>query len=252
LSPWATLSPDRSWVAAVDTQEDGTSHLYEWNAATGAQRARPLQFPVNVQIQGIYNAVFSPDGSLIATNAQADKILVAASSTLKVKKEIPTSGDIVTWVAFSPDGRYLAAALSSGTIRLWRTTDWRQVGSVLALPQSALSVAFDAAGRLLATTSQLGTTTLWTVPGLQAVGSGLPSRNDTADSLGAASSFAGSSFLARVYAGGQANLWPVTTAAWRQHACSIAGRNLTHAEWKLYVGSDTPYQKTCPQFPDGG
>ncbi len=31
-------------------------------------------------------------------------------------------------------------------------------------------------------------------------------------------------------------------------ACRYAGRNLTHEEWKEYIGSTFPYQKTCPEY----
>jgi WD40 repeat protein len=32
-------------------------------------------------------------------------------------------------------------------------------------------------------------------------------------------------------------------------ACSRVTRNLTHEEWKQYVGTDVPYDKTCPKVP---
>lgn len=35
-------------------------------------------------------------------------------------------------------------------------------------------------------------------------------------------------------------------------ACHIAGRNLTTDEWNQYVGNDVAYEKTCPEFPEGG
>lgn len=33
-------------------------------------------------------------------------------------------------------------------------------------------------------------------------------------------------------------------------ACTIAGRNLTHAEWHTYL-PNLHYQRTCPQWPAG-
>jgi hypothetical protein len=38
--------------------------------------------------------------------------------------------------------------------------------------------------------------------------------------------------------------------SWLDLACQLAGRNLSQAEWKEYLG-DIPYQKTCPQYPAG-
>ncbi len=41
------------------------------------------------------------------------------------------------------------------------------------------------------------------------------------------------------------------TTTWLERACSIAGRNLTQAEWNQFFPS-RPYQLTCPQWPAGG
>ena len=38
---------------------------------------------------------------------------------------------------------------------------------------------------------------------------------------------------------------------WVADACRLAGRNLTRAEWDSFVGSDVPYERTCPQWPAG-
>ena len=42
--------------------------------------------------------------------------------------------------------------------------------------------------------------------------------------------------------------YPTTTADLVHAACAEAGRNLTHAEWALYVGPE-PYELTCPGLP---
>jgi WD40 repeat protein len=44
-------------------------------------------------------------------------------------------------------------------------------------------------------------------------------------------------------------LWDIDPKSWLEKACKIAGRNLTLAEWKQYIG-DKPYKKTCEQFPN--
>jgi len=40
------------------------------------------------------------------------------------------------------------------------------------------------------------------------------------------------------------------TSAWVQRACRTAGRNLTQAEWQQFFPT-SPYQVTCPQWPEG-
>jgi WD40 repeat protein len=36
---------------------------------------------------------------------------------------------------------------------------------------------------------------------------------------------------------------------WAVHACQIANRNLTHAEWKQYIGDALPYHAVCEDLP---
>jgi class 3 adenylate cyclase/WD40 repeat protein len=48
----------------------------------------------------------------------------------------------------------------------------------------------------------------------------------------------------------QALRWRVTPAMWPELGCSIAGRNLTAAEWTQFVG-DQPYRTTCAGYPSG-
>jgi hypothetical protein len=39
--------------------------------------------------------------------------------------------------------------------------------------------------------------------------------------------------------------WPTSLTAWEQHACTVAGRNLTRAEWTRYLPGQ-PYTRVCP------
>ncbi len=43
---------------------------------------------------------------------------------------------------------------------------------------------------------------------------------------------------------GTVTRWPVSLAAWEQHACAVAGRNFTREEWSRYVGN-RPYANVC-------
>jgi hypothetical protein len=46
-------------------------------------------------------------------------------------------------------------------------------------------------------------------------------------------------------------LWNVDFEVWKSHACHVANRNLTQAEWNQFIGSDVPYQRSCPDLPPG-
>ena len=43
-------------------------------------------------------------------------------------------------------------------------------------------------------------------------------------------------------------LWHVDPDSWLKIACTIAGRNLTHAEWQDYL-PHRAYERTCAQYP---
>ena len=45
--------------------------------------------------------------------------------------------------------------------------------------------------------------------------------------------------------------WRLDSPTLLQAACRLAGRNLTKAEWVTYLGSGTPYRRTCAAFAPG-
>jgi WD40 repeat protein len=49
---------------------------------------------------------------------------------------------------------------------------------------------------------------------------------------------------------GTIRLWDMDPESWAARVCQIAGRNLTQAEWELYLPG-VPYEKTCAQWPGG-
>jgi hypothetical protein len=44
-------------------------------------------------------------------------------------------------------------------------------------------------------------------------------------------------------------LWDMNLKSWEVHACRMANRNLTQAEWLQYMPSGEPYHNTCPDLP---
>jgi hypothetical protein len=49
----------------------------------------------------------------------------------------------------------------------------------------------------------------------------------------------------------RAMLWDVDPTSWRRRACAIVGRNLTRAQWKLYMPPGTRYRATCSEWTTG-
>ena len=96
-------------------------------------------------------------------------------------------------------------------------------------------------GRTLATGSDTGNVQLWDISTEQALGPPLPGGTNvpvlpffTAD---------GNALIAS-YATGRAITWDIRSESLTRHACEVAGRRLTRAEWQEFVpGRD--YDPAC-------
>jgi hypothetical protein len=51
--------------------------------------------------------------------------------------------------------------------------------------------------------------------------------------------------VAIAYKDGSIATYETDPGAWIEHACAVAGRNLTEDEWRDAFG-DRPYRETCP------
>ena len=49
---------------------------------------------------------------------------------------------------------------------------------------------------------------------------------------------------------GTIRLW-AAPSTWIEHACALAGRNLSQAEWEQYAPPGGRYVRLCPQYPTG-
>jgi WD40 repeat protein len=158
---WVAFSPGRGAILASVGR-----NVQLWDAATDRPLGRPMPVP-----GGANRAVFSPDGTMLAT-ADADGTVrlwdVATRRQLGLPLRASTVGE-VNAVAFSPRGGVLATADGDGTARLWDVATRRQLGLPLsagtgfASGGQAWDVAFSPDGTTLATASLDGTARLWDV-----------------------------------------------------------------------------------------
>jgi WD40 repeat protein len=143
---------------------------------------------------------------------------------------------------FSPDGRLLAMGYRRGLSHVWSTATWKPVTRLLAGDAGAIfQAAISRDGRTLATGSLEGTVRLWDIETEQAVGGPLPGL----PGQGVIPYFTpdGTSLIAS-YESGRAYRWDIRPESLARHACQVAGRRLTRAEWAEFLpGRD--YDPAC-------
>jgi WD40 repeat protein/class 3 adenylate cyclase len=211
------FSADSKLVAAAD----GAGAVRVWNVTTGA-------------VIGTYSGsryvehlAFSPDGRWIAVPFQSLGTDIIDVHGRRVA-HLP-AGQWVRSVAFSPDGRIIATGELNGDARLWSTASWKPIGKPLERAHGqVLTLSFSPDSRTLATSSNDGGVRLYDVATQKPIGTSLPGLDE--HWVSTAFSRDGSHIYA-YYDTGRVYVWQVTETAWKRQACSIAGRDLTPAEW---------------------
>jgi WD40 repeat protein/class 3 adenylate cyclase/tRNA A-37 threonylcarbamoyl transferase component Bud32 len=227
------LSPDGGCLAVADLH----GNLRLLDLKTGGVRQSPSLDGSPLHLS------FSPDGKTLAVGL-GERTELRDGRSLRVVARLQGNaarGGEGAWVRFSPDGRLLAVGAFDGYTRLWDVATRRPAGAPLAGHEDAvLAAEFSPDGRLLATSAFDGTVILWDLRSRRSLGT-LPGP------LGAtAARFSRDGrrlFVLRDT--GQALRWEVTPDAWSQHACQVAGRDLTRAEWTDLV-PDEDYRRVCP------
>jgi WD40 repeat protein len=146
------------------------------------------------------------------------------------------------FMRFSPDGSLFAIGNRYGESRVYDAASFTPVTRVLAADAGGItSAAITPDNRTLATGSQNGVVQLWDIPSGQALGAplpGVPSRAVTPLFT------PDGSRLVAAYDTGRAYLWDIRPASLTRHACQVAGRQLTRAEWDEFLpGRD--YAPAC-------
>lgn len=190
---------------------------------------------------------FSSDGLL--ASAGRDYVRVDDVESSKNMVLVQNRHGDFSAVAFSADGRTLASSRHrGGGVTLWSLSGGT-IPSVIPVgrqldeaDQSLDALVFDPDGRLLAGAGR-GGAQLWDAESLDALGGPLGT---------SAHAIAVSPDGRVVVVGdddGQVQAYPATVDGWRREVCSVVNRNLTQLEWDTYVGPETPYRKSCPQYP---
>jgi WD40 repeat protein len=109
-------------------------------------------------------------------------------------------------------------------------------------------VAFSSDGKTLASGSIDKNVILWDVASRERLGASLSGHDGPVYSVALSPD---GKTLASGSGDSSIILWNVNLASWKDRACEMAGRNLTHLEWARYFAEQgAPYHKTCEQWPE--
>lgn len=109
------FSPDNSQIALVGLQ-DGKVEIY--NIQDGE-----LAMTLTGHTQVVNQAVFSPDGKMIATGSNDNTIRLWNAQTGKLIRIFEGHQGRVNRMAFSPDSTWLVSGADDNTLRRWNTAD---------------------------------------------------------------------------------------------------------------------------------
>jgi WD40 repeat protein len=214
---------------------DGTAQL--WDTRTRRAMGAPIAFSAP---DGA--AAISPDGRRVAVSEVVPSLDVRDVRSRRRLAHLRVDDSPVGFAAFSRDGRLLLAGSGDGHVRVFSTRDWRPTGpAFLAHAGWIASVDASPDGRTLVTTGQDGQVRLWDLATRRPIGAPLPGPKDA----NVVARFApDGDHVFAVFADGTGYRWDVRLSAWKRHACAVAARRLTRAEWRAAL-PDRAYAPAC-------
>ena len=184
---------------------------------------------------------FNPDGKLLATASLTGVVTLWDVARQTKLRDLPGAVAVYA-VRFSPDGKLVAVGDSSGAVVLWDAAKGRRVGEPLVGHAGGVdSIDFSPDGKTLATSTDDGNLRLWDVATRKLIGAPLHGSYTG----GTVRFFPDGKHVLGVFGSGTGIVWNVDPAGWKAKACSVAGRNLTRAEWTDFLGRRS-YRKVCP------
>ncbi len=199
----------------------------------------------------VRNVEFSSDGQAVVTGGVDGSVAIwdAKTGSLRAEPQDVHEGSVRN-VEFSSDGQTVVTGGIDGSVAIWDA----KTGSLRAEPQNvhegvANSIEFSSDGQTVVTVGD-DSVAFWDIT------SGLPLTDSIFIVPNGVEDIAtnhDSSTIVFTGKEGHVFFWDFSRdprEIWREKACLLAGRNLTQEEWQEHMG-DRPYQKACPEYPNG-
>ncbi len=204
-----------------------------------------LQRTVKVANGGPQVMEWSPDRTVMALGVNGTgSVLVFDDELRKLRSiDLGAGGDVFD-LSFSPDGHYLAAGRTGGQLSVLDATTWEPVHEPAAIHGSQIiDVEWLPDSNTVVTSGKDEMVSLYDVERDQVRGRPFPASEQPGDGY----TFLLPSPTDEVVVfneGGPGHSFPIDPARWLALACTIAGRDLTQAEWDRYLPG-TPYRRVC-------
>ena len=226
------VSADGSLLATPQGTHGNGIQVALWALPSGRSVGEPL-----VVDREISDLALSPDGRLVIVVVPNAGLVGGSVEAWDVRTRRRVRAlkfaRIQSLARFSPDGRLFAVGNRSGETRVYETATFKPVTRVLADDAGGIvGAAITPDNRTLATGSETGAVQLWDIRSGQALGAPLPG----VPSSGVIPAFTpDGSRLVATYASGRAYVWDIRPSSLIRHACDVAGRRLTRAEWEEFL-----------------
>jgi WD40 repeat protein len=234
------VGPDRTTLALYN--EGG--RLFLWDLSGGTSEARLLeQSGEKPWDASMGDLAFSPDGQVLAVGGWDTTVRLWQVGDGRLLRVLEGYPDGVCSVAFGPDGTSLAVGTCSGQVSLWSAVGGQRRGELFGHNWEVYSLAFSRDGALLASGGVEGVL-VWDLASGRPLVSSMISVNGSVV-------FSPDDRVLVVTGQGGLTVLDMSPDAWLARACLITNHNLSQEEWNQFVGTDVPYQCTCPSLPPG-
>ena len=237
--PAVAFSGDGRWLVTGGTNDV----LRVWDARRHTMRdslvhGGAVDLSLNAQGTLLAVALDVGDTDNVLRGGESSGLQLISVPELKVVRRV--SAPRGTVARFTPDGRSLIYGDRDGRVWIYDTRTWTPRGAPLFVSSPIFTADISPDGRQLATTSADGEARLWDIASGRSIGGALPSARGR---LAGAAFIDGGRRMAVLHdRGGYA--WDLAPASWARHACSVAGRTLTRAEWDSAL-PDRRYAPAC-------